>query len=76
MDGLTPKSSLSLRITSFGMHGFNGSWSYLHNLCNKYDIIILQELFMDCQLHHLNSVSSDFCVHAKSHMTTSCGYGI
>ena len=66
--------NLVLKIVSFNCHGFKSSLSDIRSLCNSYDIIFLQELWLyKTELHLLHKVHPDFEGIAVSSMKENNG---
>jgi len=67
----------TLRISTYNLHGFKNSWSYLQQLLDSNDIVFVQELWLyDSELSMLNMLSESFVVHAQSGMDNSVQKGM
>jgi len=50
---------------------------HIYKICLTYDIIFVQEIWLlDCELHFLNNLSSEFTVYARTGVATSVTSGI
>lgn len=66
-----------LNICSFNMYGFNNGTPMLKCLCNRYDIILVQEHWLlSSELHKLDTVCSDFMSFKLSSMDSKASNGI
>jgi len=68
----------AVRIISLNCHGFNlGIESYLSKLCDRCDIILLQEIWLsDITCCRLQNISNEFMVYHSSAMEDKLGNGI
>jgi len=73
----TKSIRMSLRVSSFNMHGFKIGSSCLADLCNMSDIILVQEHWLSPHsLHLLSSVNDNFVYFASSAMCTKLARGV
>src|SRR2546425_355558 len=65
------------RICSYNMFGFNNGLPLLNNLCNRFDIILLQEHWLSTNdLFKLNYIDSNFTSFAVSAMNSKIESGL
>lgn len=70
-------SSEHLSLCTFNMHGYNVGLPFLQTLCEKNDLIFIQEHWLqDNQLHLLDDVHKDFTSYGKSSMCKKLSQGL
>jgi len=70
-------SDAVVKTVSYNMHGFNSGLSLLHEMCKTYDIILIQEHWLQSsELEKLNMIDCNFSSLAESAMDTKCANGI
>ena len=68
-----PYKLQQLRICSFNMHGFNSGHFTITLLCNNYDVILIQEHWLQSsERYKLGEIGSDFASFGLSPMNTKC----
>ena len=68
---------VSLRVSSFNMHGFNNSAAYLNELCSNNDAIFIQEHWlMSTLLLKFDIIHGDFAFIGRSAMDNKCEQGL
>jgi len=73
----TKTTRMSLRVSSYNMHGFKIGSSCLADLCNMSDIILVQEHWLSPHsLHLLSGVNDNFVYFASSAMCTKLSEGV
>ena len=59
----------NLRLATYNLHGFNMGLGFLSDLCNRNDIVAIQEHWLPKhKLHQLYTVNSNFCGYGISSM--------
>ena len=59
------------------MHGINNGYSLMRHLCQQYDVILIQEHWLQtCELQNLGTVDSNFVYLAVSSMDDKISRGI
>ena len=66
-----------VQFASYNMYGFNSGLPMLQEMCKTYDIILIQEHWLQtCDLHKLSLIDNNFSCLAVSAMDSKCGNGI
>jgi len=67
----------AVQFASYNMYGFNSGLPMLQEMCKTYDIILIQEHWLQtCDLHKLSLIDNNFSCLAVSAMDSKCGNGI